>query len=81
MATKSITQVFSHLLKLAYFGPLLSGDEIPPEAFLAIALTTVLGTLAGTRLLERLSDQRFRQLSRYLVYGIGLAYLLKAATA
>lgn len=81
VATKSITQIFSHLLKLAYFGPLLSGDELPREALPAIAVATVLGTLAGTRILERLSDQRFRQLSRYLVYGIGIAYLLKAASA
>lgn len=80
VATKAISQVFSHLLKLAYFGPLLAGDEIPRAAWPAIALATLLGTFAGTRILKRLSDARFRLLSRYLVYGIGIAYLVKAAT-
>lgn len=80
VATKAISQVFSHTLKLAYFAPLMSGREVAPSALGGILLATVLGTLTGTRILARLSDQRFKLLSRYLVYGIGLLYLCKAAT-
>jgi uncharacterized membrane protein YfcA len=79
VATKAISQVFSHTLKLAYFGPLVSGTEVPPQALLGILWATLLGTWTGTRVLARLSDQRFRVLSRYIVYGIGLLYLCKAA--
>jgi uncharacterized protein len=80
VATKAITQVFSHALKLAYFAPLMSGSEVPPATLFGILLATLLGTWTGTRILEQLSDQRFRLLSRYLVYGIGLVYLCKAAS-
>jgi uncharacterized membrane protein YfcA len=79
VATKAITQVFSHTLKLAYFGPLLTGGEIAPATLPGIVLATVLGTWTGTRLLERLSDQRFRAMSRTIVYSIGVVYLCKAA--
>jgi uncharacterized membrane protein YfcA len=79
IATKAISQMLSHSLKLAYFVPLMSGSEVPPGALLGILLATVLGTWTGTRIMERLSEQRFRLLSRYLVYSIGLVYLCKAA--
>lgn len=79
VATKAISQVLSHSLKLAYFAPLMTGSEVPPAALLGILLATLLGTLTGTRILERLSDHNFRTISRYLVYGIGLVYLCKAA--
>lgn len=80
VATKAITQVFSHVLKLAYFAPLVSGREVAPGLLLAILCSTVLGTWTGTRILARLSDRRFRALSRYLVYGIGAFYLYKAVS-
>jgi len=80
VATKAISQVFSHTLKLAYFAPLVSSSELPSGMLAAILVATVLGTLTGTRILARLSDQRFKSLSRSLVYGIGLVYLCRAAT-
>jgi uncharacterized membrane protein YfcA len=80
VATKAISQVFSHSLKLVYFAPLMSGREVAPSALGGILIATVLGTFAGTRILARLSDQRFKSISRYLVYGIGLLYLCKAAS-
>ncbi len=78
VATKAITQVFSHLLKLVYFAPLMSGREVAPELLLSILCSTVLGTWTGTRILERLSDLRFRAMSRMIVYAIGMFYLYKA---
>ena len=57
-------------------------------AFVCGAQVTALNLTAGAAgpLLDvafvdtRLSDQNFRTLSRYLVYGIGLVYVFKAAT-
>ena len=78
VATKAITQVFSHSLKLIYFAPLVSSRELSPWLLCAILIATVLGTRTGTRLLDRLSDHNFRLWSRYIVYCIGCVYLSKA---
>jgi uncharacterized membrane protein YfcA len=78
VATKAITQVFSHSLKLVYFAAFVSGRELPPALLLAILAATLLGTAFGTRILARLTDDTFRAWSRYLVYGIGAFYLCKA---
>lgn len=80
VASKAFVQVFSHCLKLVYFAPLMSTDALEPALLVAILVATLLGTWTGTRILERLSDRRFRVLSRWLVYGIGIAYLFKAVS-
>ena len=76
VATKAATQVISHLLKLAWF---LEVSPVRPEPWLlvATAAAAILGTVMGAQVLERLTDGRFRQLSRWLVLGIGGYYLLK----
>ena len=78
VATKAVTQVFSHLLKLVYFVPALEGELITPELALALLLATLLGTRLGTLVLARMSDSAFRRYTRALVYGIGVVYLCKA---
>jgi uncharacterized protein len=78
VATKAITQVFSHALKLVYFVPFLPARAYAPELVLAILIATLIGTLIGTRILARLTDHTFRVFSRYIVYGIGAFYLSKA---
>jgi uncharacterized membrane protein YfcA len=78
VATKAITQVLSHSLKLVYFAGLVRGHELSPSLLVAILGATLLGTLLGTRILARLSDRTFREASRYLVYAIGAFYLCKA---
>jgi uncharacterized membrane protein YfcA len=81
VATKAITQVCSHTLKLAYFAPLMTGTEVAPALLVPILLSTVLGTWTGTRILARVSDHDFRAVSRALVYAIGAFYLFKAVSA
>lgn len=78
VATKAITQVLSHSLKLVYFAGLARARDLPPALLLAILGATLLGTLIGTRILARLSDRTFREVSGYLVYAIGAFYLCKA---
>jgi uncharacterized protein len=78
VATKAITQVFSHTLNLVYFFPLMAGSAPAPETVLAILIATLIGTIMGTRILARLTDHTFRVWSRYLIYGIGAVYLSKA---
>jgi uncharacterized membrane protein YfcA len=82
VATKGITQVCSHGLKLAYFGAFLTdGAPVGAGVALGLLLATLLGTRAGTFILEALSESTFRRWSRGIVYAIGATYLCKAAAS
>lgn len=78
VATKGLTQVLSHALKVAVFLPALGAA---PETLGRDALVTVLAALVGTRvgnhLLDRMSDQGFRTVTRRVVLAIGAAYLAR----
>jgi uncharacterized membrane protein YfcA len=78
VATKAITQVFAHSLKIVYFVPLLAGSQLSPRLLLAILVATIVGTRVGTRILARLSDRNFRVWSRHIVYAMGCLYLSRA---
>ena len=76
IATKAACQLFSHGLKLVYFGALVAGAGTvePWMAGLAIA-ASMLGTSLGKRLLERLTDASFRLWSNRLVTTIAAYYI------
>jgi uncharacterized protein len=84
VATKAATQVFSHAAKIIVYGGLFSGlgaKGMPPWTLFALAIPcSMLGTLAGGKVLDRISDVNFRRLTAWIVTGIGLIYLVKAAT-
>ena len=71
VATKAVTQVFSHSLKLR---------ELSAPLVAAIVLATLAGTRLGTAVLARLSDVAFKRYSRAIVLAIGAMYLFKAAS-
>ena len=84
VATKAATQVFSHLMKVLVYGaPLLvaglTGEVLPFWLLLAAAPLSVLGTVIGGRILDRMSDASFLKWTRWIVTGIGVVYLLQAA--
>lgn len=83
VATKAATQVFSHLAKILVYGtPLLAAPKaaMPPLWVFAIAIpVSMLGTAAGGWVLNRISDVDFKRWTAWIVTGIGLVYLLKAA--
>lgn len=87
VATKAVTQVMSHALKIGYFAPLLVLDPgaAPGGGLTAPAVVTVLGALVGTRLGSRLLDQlgedTFRRWTRRLVLTIGALFLARGAFA
>jgi uncharacterized membrane protein YfcA len=78
VATKAVTQVFSHMLKIVYFVPALTSGTVSPTLAACVLVATILGTRLGTYVLERMSDDVFRRYSRRLVYAIGCVYLCKA---
>ncbi len=83
VATKAATQVFSHLAKIMVYGaPLLGarGATLPPAWLFAIAIPlSMAGTIAGGRVLDRMSDRDFKRWTRWIVTAVGVFYLFKAA--
>lgn len=82
MATKSMTQTLGHLIKLVYYGQilLLSAQEQTTLSLWVLPLI-VIATFSGARLgrylLQYVSDLQFMQVTRGLIFVIGLVYLYK----
>jgi uncharacterized membrane protein YfcA len=83
VATKAATQVFAHLAKIVVYGaPLLGakGSGVPPLWLFALAIPlSMLGTVLGGRILDRMSDVNFKRWTRWIVTAIGGLYLVQAA--
>lgn len=83
VATKAATQVFSHGAKIVVYGaPLLAAPKgvLPPWWVFAMAIpASMLGTAAGGWVLDRITDVDFKRWTAWIVTGIGLVYLAKAA--
>jgi uncharacterized protein len=83
VATKAAAQVFSHLAKIIVYGaPLLvtRAEGMPPLWLFVIAIpASMLGTFAGGKVLDRLSDVNFKRWTAWIVTAIGALHLLKAA--
>ena len=83
VATKAATQVFAHLAKILVYGtPLLTSPaaDMPPWWMFGFAIPlSMLGTVVGGRILDRMSDVNFKSWTRWIVTGIGVLYLAQAA--
>jgi len=80
VATKAITQTFSHLMKLVYFGLLVheaataAKDELsilPWWVYLLVIPCAMLGTTLGTKILNKITDTDFRRWSQWIVMTLG----------
>jgi len=85
VATKAATQVFSHLAKIIVFGAVLLGagmSAMPPVwVFLLAIPLSMLGTMCGGWVLDRISDVNFKRATALIVTVIGFGYLVKAGQA
>lgn len=83
VATKAATQIFAHLAKIVVYGaPLIAAKGLPPSFFWVIVAAvplSMLGTVVGGRILDRMSDRGFITWTRYIVSGIGVVYLIQFA--
>lgn len=84
VATKAVTQVLAHLVKIAFWGAALltsaSDSLMPPLWFFAAAVPfSMLGTTLGGKLLEAMTDVDFRRWMKWLVTAIGLFMLARGA--
>jgi uncharacterized membrane protein YfcA len=76
VATKAACQVFSHGLKLVYFGALIDqGGSVEPWMLAIAVASSMLGTSLGKFLLERLSDMQFRAWSNRIITAIAAYYV------
>jgi uncharacterized membrane protein YfcA len=83
VATKAMTQSFSHILKIIYFGSLVAVAErgaVDPWLGAMMVLLAFTGTSFSRRILERMNDERFRLLTRWAVMAIGVFYLGSGVT-
>lgn len=81
VATKAVTQVFAHLIKIIFWSaPTFSTDALPGWWFFLAAIPlSMLGTTMGGKVLEKMSDVNFRRWMRWLVTAIGISMLMRAA--
>jgi uncharacterized membrane protein YfcA len=78
VASKALTQTLGHVLKLVYYGGILSaGGDVPVALTAAAMATAVVGTRIGTRLLERFDDAGFRRASGWAILAIGAYCIVK----
>jgi uncharacterized membrane protein YfcA len=80
VATKAVTQVLSHTAKVVLYGSALSaeGSGLPWLVVLTAVPLSMLGTVVGGRLLDRMSDAGFLAATRWVVTGTGAVYLVQA---
>jgi uncharacterized membrane protein YfcA len=77
VATKAMTQSFSHLLKIFYFGAVVSllGSDFEAWVGVMMVLLAFTGTSLSRRVLERMNDASFRRWTRWTVLTLGFFYL------
>ena len=77
VATKATTQSLSHILKIAYFGGILTIGRGVVEPWLGAMMVafSVVGTTLSARVLEKMSDASFRTWTKRVVMTIGVFYL------
>lgn len=83
VATKAATQVFAHLAKVVVYGGLMlrsqDGAGMPPIWLFAAAIPlSMLGTVVGARILDRMTDINFKRYTRLIVTAVGVLYLAQA---
>ncbi len=84
VATKSVTQALSHLIKVGFWTvPVVSAagwGALPPVWLLIAAIPiSMTGTRLGGLILQRMTDVNFHKWMRGLVTVIGFVFLLRAA--
>ena len=81
VATKAATQVLSHTAKIVIYGGAVvgRGEGLPATVLLLAVPLSMLGTVVGGRVLDRLSDASFLSATRWVVTAIGAVYLVQAA--
>jgi uncharacterized membrane protein YfcA len=76
-ATKAVTQSFSHVMRGLYFGSLAGTGELSFAMWGPACVLAILGALGAPYVIERMTDQSFRQWTRVLIFTIATVYLIR----
>ena len=78
VANKALTQTIGHLLRILYYGALISlTSDLPGWIFVASLGVAVLGTRVGTMLLARWNDADFTKLSRRIILTVATVCIFR----
>ncbi|MEM6625705.1 MAG: TSUP family transporter [Pseudomonadota bacterium] len=86
VATKAITQVLAHGVKIGFWSvPLISAagaSALPPAWLLAAAIPlSMAGTWAGGKVLARMTDANFNRWTKWIVTLVGAIYIARGLSA
>ena len=78
VATKAVTQTFSHVLRAVYFGSLGGLGSVMTWTTLGAVALAIAVTSLTPYVIERMTDHGFRQWTRAVIYVISGVYLVRA---
>jgi uncharacterized membrane protein YfcA len=80
LATKAVTQTFSHVLRGAYFGSFGSVEALhQPWLYAGAIVVAIAGTSLTPLIIERMTDHGFRQWTRAIILTVSAIYLARGA--
>jgi uncharacterized protein len=80
LATKAVTQTFSHVLRAAYFGSFGTVEALQQYWLYAGAIAVAIaGTSLTPLIIERMTDHGFRQWTRAIILSVSAIYLARGA--
>jgi uncharacterized membrane protein YfcA len=78
IATKAVTQTFSHVVRAVYFSSFTGlTDAIPLWLFVPAIVLSIGGTSLAAQVLERMTDVGFRQWTRRVIFAVSVIYLVR----
>jgi uncharacterized membrane protein YfcA len=77
-ATKAVTQTFSHILRAAYFGSLAGVGDLRMSVWAPAIVLALIGAMLAPYVLERMTDDGFRQWTRGIIFTIASVYIVRA---
>jgi uncharacterized protein len=80
VATKAVTQTFSHVLRAVYFGSFGGFADVANWTTLAAVALAIAATSTTPYVIERMSDHGFRQWTRVVIYVICTVYLVRGGS-
>ena len=78
IATKAVTQTFSHVVRAVYFGSFVGiADAVPLWTYVPAIVLSIAGTTLAAQVLERMTDVGFRQWTRRVIFAVSAIYLVR----
>jgi uncharacterized membrane protein YfcA len=77
IATKAVTQTFSHLVRGAYFGSLAGTGHLQFSIWGPGVLLAIFGAATAPYVLERMTDHGFRRWTRWIIFTVSVVYIVR----